>query len=60
MELKKTREGDKITPLGVFEIGNLYYRSDRIKKFETNLKSIVIKKNMGWCDVILCQHNTIV
>ena len=47
---KKTREGDKITPLGVFEIGNLYYRSDRIKKFETNLKSIVIKKNMGWCD----------
>ena len=58
---KKTREGDKITPLGVFEIGNLYYRSDRIKKFETNLKSIVIKKNMGWCDDPLStQYNRLI
>ena len=47
---KKKKEGDKKTPIGFFEIENLYYRSDRIKKPSTNLKCIKIKKNMGWCD----------
>ena len=26
------------------------YRSDRIKKIQSKIKKIVIKKNMGWCD----------
>ena len=43
-------EGDKKTPSGVFDIGNLYYRSDRNKLPKTKLKCIPIKKNMGWCD----------
>jgi L,D-peptidoglycan transpeptidase YkuD (ErfK/YbiS/YcfS/YnhG family) len=43
-------EGDKKTPKGIFEIGNLYFRGDKNKKPLTNLKSIKIKKNMGWCD----------
>ena len=47
---KKKREGDLKTPIGFFSIENLYYRSDRIKKPFTKLKSIKIKKNMGWCD----------
>ena len=47
---KKKKEGDKKTPVGYFEIENLYYRSDRIKKPSTKLKCIKIKKNMGWCD----------
>ena len=47
---KKKKEGDKKTPIGYFEIENLYYRSDRIKKPSTKLKCIKIKKNMGWCD----------
>ena len=46
----KKKEGDKTTPKGVFEIENLYYRSDRIKKPKTTLKCIEISKNMGWCD----------
>ena len=46
----KKKEGDKKTPKGVFEIENLYYRSDRIKKPKTTLKCIEISKNMGWCD----------
>ncbi len=46
----KKKEGDKKTPKGVFEIENLYYRSDRINKPKTDLKCIKIKKNMGWCD----------
>ena len=49
---KKKIEGDKKTPKGLFSIGNLYYRKDRISKFETKLKKIQIKKEMGWCDDI--------
>ena len=49
---KKKIEGDKKTPKGLFSIGNLYYRKDRISKFETKLKTIQIKKKMGWCDDI--------
>ena len=46
------KEGDKKTPKGIFEIGNLYYRKDRIKKPVTSLKCIEIKSSMGWCDDI--------
>ena len=46
------KEGDKKTPKGIFEIENLYFREDRIKKPLTLLKCIKIKKNMGWCDDI--------
>ena len=49
---KNKVEGDKKTPIGLFSIGNLYYRKDRISKLETKLKSIQIKKYMGWCDDI--------
>ena len=44
------KEGDKKTPKGTFQIENLYFREDRIKKPLTLLKCIKIKKNMGWCD----------
>ena len=47
---KKKKEGDLITPRGVFSIKFLLYRKDRIKKIQTNLKKFVIHKNMGWCD----------
>ena len=43
-------EGDKKTPKGNFKIDCLYFRKDRKKKPQTNLKTIEIKKNMGWCD----------
>ena len=46
------KEGDKKTPKGIFEIGNLYYRKDRIRKPVTSLKCIEIKSSMGWCDDI--------
>ena len=49
LKLKKT-EGDNSTPLGVFKIGKVYYRSDRVKKPDTILKTKKITKNMGWCD----------
>ena len=46
----KKKEGDKKTPKGTFAIGNLYYRKDRIAYLETKLKTIQIKRYMGWCD----------
>ena len=47
---KKTKEGDNITPKGIFKIIKIYYRPDKIKKITTLIKTIKIKKNMGWCD----------
>ena len=49
---KNKVESDQKTPIGSFEIGNLYFRSDRNKKPVTKLKSIPINKYMGWCDDI--------
>ena len=46
----KKIEGDHCTPIGVFKIGKVYYRPDRIKKPDTSLKTKKIRKNMGWCD----------
>jgi L,D-peptidoglycan transpeptidase YkuD (ErfK/YbiS/YcfS/YnhG family) len=46
----KKREGDLSTPKGIFKIGFLYYRKDRIKLPKCNLSKKAIKKNMGWCD----------
>ena len=43
-------EGDKKTPKGTFNIEDVYFRPDRIKKPITKLKCIPITKKMGWCD----------
>ena len=48
---KKSKiEGDNSTPKGIFTLGTLYYRKDRVKKPVTNLKTKVIKSNLGWCN----------
>ena len=47
---KNKVEGDYTTPRGIFKLGNIYYRSDRVQKPLTKVRSIVIKRNMGWCD----------
>ena len=47
---KNKIEGDKRTPSGIFNIGNLYYRKDKYNKPSTKLKCIPITKKMGWCD----------
>ena len=46
----KRREGDFITPRGNFKIKYILYRKDRIKRIQSKIKKIIIKKNMGWCD----------
>jgi L,D-peptidoglycan transpeptidase YkuD (ErfK/YbiS/YcfS/YnhG family) len=47
---KKAKEGDSITPIGIFKLVKVFYREDKIKNIKTSLKKIKIKKNMGWCD----------
>ena len=41
---KKKIEGDKKTPIGIYKLGDLYYRADRHKKPKTNLKILTIIK----------------
>jgi L,D-peptidoglycan transpeptidase YkuD (ErfK/YbiS/YcfS/YnhG family) len=47
---KKGKEGDNITPKGIFKITRIYYRADKINNITTSIKKVKIKKNMGWCD----------
>ena len=54
---KNKIEGDKKTPVGKFALEYLYFRSDRKEKPKTKLKTIEIKKNMGWCDDINAKKN---
>lgn len=43
-------EGDKKTPRGIYGLGDLFYRADRVIKPNTELNCIKINSNMGWCD----------
>ena len=53
----KKVEGDNKTPTGIFNLDKLYYRNDRLKKPETKLKCIPIKKSMGWCNDVKNKRN---
>ena len=44
------KEGDLTTPKGLFELGLLYYRKDKIKLLKCKIKKRAIKKGMGWCN----------
>jgi len=46
----KKLEGDNKTPIGNFKFKSIFYRKDRINIDKAQLKKIIIKKNMGWCD----------
>ena len=47
---KKKIEGDKKTPVGKYNLGELFFRKDRKPKPQTSLKILEIKKNMLWCN----------
>ena len=47
---RNKKEGDFTTPKGLFKLGLLYYRKDRVKLTKCLIKKKIIKKNMGWCD----------
>ena len=49
--IKKNKiEGDKCTPKGIFTLGTLYFRKDRVNSPNIKLKKKIIKSNMGWCN----------
>ena len=43
-------EGDGFTPKGIFKLGSIYWRKDKVLKLKSSLKSKIILKNMGWCN----------
>ena len=44
------KESDLASPKGIFKLGLLYYRKDRIKSLKCKIRKRIIKKNMGWCN----------
>ena len=57
----KKKEGDLITPKGIYKVKYVLYRRDRVKNIRTKLKKIIIRKNMGWCDDVRSkQYNKLI
>ncbi len=44
------REGDGATPAGVYALGRVFYRADRLSKPRTGLPVVSLAPTMGWCD----------
>ena len=44
------KEGDYSTPKGLFDLGKLYFRKDRVSTPNCKINRKIIKKNMAWCD----------
>lgn len=47
---RKQREGDGITPIGIFPIRRILYRPDRVEHPQTALPIAALQKDDGWCD----------
>ena len=43
------KEGDMCTPKGIYKLGPVFFRNDRVKII-SKLKKIKIKYGMAWCD----------
>ena len=55
--LKKNKfEGDNCTPIGVFKLGKIYWRPDKVKKPDTKISCRAIKRNMGWCNDVKSKY----
>ena len=46
----KKKEGDFITPKGMYKIKTIFYRKDRVPYLNSKIIKKPITKNMGWCD----------
>jgi L,D-peptidoglycan transpeptidase YkuD (ErfK/YbiS/YcfS/YnhG family) len=47
---REKREGDGVTPAGLFPLRRVLYRADRIEKPKTALPVAMIEPDDGWCD----------
>ena len=48
---EKTREGDGVTPAGIWPFRNVLYRADRVARPQTILPTAPIEPDQAWCDV---------
>ena len=55
---KKKREGDLKTPKGLFELGLLYFRTDRIKSLRSKIQKKLLKKT--WVGVMTAEVKNII
>ena len=44
------REGDGATPSGIWRLGRVFYRADRVDTPQTGLRTVPLQPNWGWCD----------
>lgn len=47
---EKMREGDGITPRGVWPVREIFYRPDRVAALATHLPQWALAPDDGWCD----------
>tara|TARA_B100001057_G_scaffold31160_1_gene28380 strand:+ start:88 stop:600 length:513 start_codon:yes stop_codon:yes gene_type:complete len=58
---RKLREGDGVTPQGIYTFDSLLYREDRVGNIKSPLRKIKIKKYSGWSSDPKDKHyNTII
>ena len=48
--VRRKREGDGATPIGLFPMLRVLYRPDRVASPKTKLPVFQLKPNDGWCD----------
>lgn len=46
----KISEGDGITPVGTWSLGQVFYRADRLPAPQTGLQVTAMDPHWGWCD----------
>ena len=46
----RKREGDGITPVGIYRLEKAYFRADRGRRFRTGLGLSALCRQDGWCD----------
>lgn len=44
------REGDGASPIGVWPLRRVFWRSDRVARPETRLETVPLRRHDGWCD----------
>ena len=46
----KQREGDGVTPIGIYPFRSLFWRADRLEQPRSILPGRALEKDDGWCD----------
>lgn len=47
---QKLREGDGLTPQGIYPLRRVFYRPDQLTRPQTRLPLVALSQGLGWCD----------